>query len=442
MASTSGIFTIELYAFPNKTWVYDTGYSTHISNTLQGLRGSKKLKHGALSLYMGNGMRVAIEVIGSFDLILPSGLIIILDNCHFAPTVTKGVVSIPHLVKNCYIHTFMNYGYALESVARILNMVPTKKVERMSYEIWHGKAPKLSYLRSIRITQAPNRYGFYVDDEEHELGDLNEPPNYKATLSDPEYKKWLEAMTTEMQSMKDNQAWILVELPSNGQTVGSKWLLKKKTDMDGNVHTFKAHIRAIRILLAIAAFYNYRIWQMDVKTAFLNGHLGEDVYMVQPEGFVDLIDPNKVYLGEAAYILGIKIMRDRSKRLISLSQSAYLEKNLKIVRMKNSKKGYTLMMEKPNYRKSQGARKPKAEYIAVAEASMEAVWIRKFINGLGDVVPSNKRPIKMLCDNEPIMAIANDPDDNIVDPFTKPMLFNKHYERDMAIGIVPTSSIM
>ncbi|GJZ11821.1 putative retrotransposon ty1-copia subclass protein, partial [Tanacetum coccineum] len=102
-----------------------------------------------------------------------------------------------------------------------------------------------------------------------------------------------------MQSMKDNQVWVLVDLPPNGRTIGSKWLFKKKTDMDGNVHTFKTHlvakgytqtysvdygetfspvtdIRAIRILLAIAAFYDYEIWQMDVKTAFLNGHLREE----------------------------------------------------------------------------------------------------------------------------------------------------------------------
>ncbi|GKC23202.1 hypothetical protein Tco_1025352 [Tanacetum coccineum] len=76
MASTSGIFTIELYDFPNNTWVYDTGCRTHICNTSQGLRESRKLKHGALSMYIGNGMRAAVEAIRSFDLILPSGLII------------------------------------------------------------------------------------------------------------------------------------------------------------------------------------------------------------------------------------------------------------------------------------------------------------------------------------------------------------------------------
>ncbi|GJZ05539.1 zinc finger, CCHC-type containing protein [Tanacetum coccineum] len=90
IASTSGIFTIELYAFSNKTWVYDTSCGTHICNASQGLRESRKLKHGALSLYVGNGMRVAVEAIGSFDLILPSGLIIVLDNCHFAPSITWG----------------------------------------------------------------------------------------------------------------------------------------------------------------------------------------------------------------------------------------------------------------------------------------------------------------------------------------------------------------
>ncbi|GJX87807.1 hypothetical protein Tco_0339821 [Tanacetum coccineum] len=49
-----------------------------------------------------------------------------------------------------------------------------------------------------------------------------------------------------------------------------------------------------------------------------------------------------------------------------------------------------------------------AKFIAIAEASMEAVWMSKFINRLGDVVPSNKRPMEMLCDNKPAIAIAND----------------------------------
>ncbi|GKF71034.1 retrotransposon protein, putative, ty1-copia subclass [Tanacetum coccineum] len=150
----------------------------------------------------------------------------------------------------------------------------------------------------------------YIDAGEHELGDLGEPANYKATLLDFESDKWLNAMNVEMQSMKDNGVWDLVDLPPNEKIVGIKWLFKKKTDMDGAVHTYKAHlvakgytqtpridyeetfspvadIRAIMILIAITAFYDYEIWQMDVKTAFLNGYLSEEVYIEQPEGFVN-----------------------------------------------------------------------------------------------------------------------------------------------------------
>ncbi|GKD81623.1 retrotransposon protein, putative, ty1-copia subclass, partial [Tanacetum coccineum] len=55
-----------------------------------------------------------------------------------------------------------------------------------------------------------------------------------------------------------------------------------------------ADIRAIRILISIAAYYDYEICQIDIKTAFLNSYLDEDIYMVQPEGFVHLNHPRKV----------------------------------------------------------------------------------------------------------------------------------------------------
>nr|GFA85711.1 uncharacterized mitochondrial protein AtMg00820-like [Tanacetum cinerariifolium] len=58
--------------------------------------------------------------------------------------------------------------------------------------------------------------------------------SYNAKGKDPESNKWLDAMNAKMQSMKDNQVWRLVDLPPNDKTIGSKWLFKKKTDMDGN----------------------------------------------------------------------------------------------------------------------------------------------------------------------------------------------------------------
>ncbi|GJW50538.1 zinc finger, CCHC-type containing protein, partial [Tanacetum coccineum] len=234
---TSGIFTIELYAFPNKTWEYDMGYGTPICNTSQGLRESRKLKHGALSLYMGNGMRAEVEAIRSFDLILPSGLMIVLDNCHYAPTVTRGVVSIPRLVKNGYTRTFTNYGISVsKDNVFYFNAIPRDGYpkETIGYYFYYPLENKIfvsqnaeffensltlqeasgshgllearvPIRRFARIPQALDRYDFYVDVEDYELGDLKEPPNYKAALSDPQSDKWLEAMNTKLQSMKDNQ---------------------------------------------------------------------------------------------------------------------------------------------------------------------------------------------------------------------------------------------
>ncbi|GJV45772.1 retrotransposon protein, putative, ty1-copia subclass [Tanacetum coccineum] len=69
----------------------------------EGLRGARKLEQGALYLYVGNGVRAQVEAIGSFDLVLPNDLVICLDNCHYAPTITRGVVSVSRLVDNGFI---------------------------------------------------------------------------------------------------------------------------------------------------------------------------------------------------------------------------------------------------------------------------------------------------------------------------------------------------
>nr|GEV12448.1 zinc finger, CCHC-type [Tanacetum cinerariifolium] len=169
-----------------------SGYGTHMYNTAQGHRRSRKLKHRALSLYVGNGMRVAMEAIGSFDLILLGGLNIILDNCHYAPSITMGVVLLYHLVEYGYIHTFMNYDL---EIIQEENTQPSKNTSEQNNKVVHNDVDRYSEIvpicRSNKIAQAPDRYGFYVDAEEHELGDLNEPSNYKARLLDPESDKWV-----------------------------------------------------------------------------------------------------------------------------------------------------------------------------------------------------------------------------------------------------------
>ena len=83
-------------------------------------------------------------------------------------------------------------------------------------------------------------------------------------------------------------------------------------------------LKSMRILLAIAAYYDYEIWQMDVKTLFLNGNLIEDVYMTQPEGFINSGNSHKVCkIQRSIYGLnkhlevGIFVLMKQSKSLIS-----------------------------------------------------------------------------------------------------------------------------
>ncbi|GJZ66294.1 retrotransposon protein, putative, ty1-copia subclass [Tanacetum coccineum] len=102
------IFIIELYTFPNKSLVYDTGCGTHICNTTQGLRACRKLKPGALSLYVGNGQCAEVEAIGSYHLSLPSGLVIVLNNCHYAPSITRGIILVSRLYDDGYVNRFMD----------------------------------------------------------------------------------------------------------------------------------------------------------------------------------------------------------------------------------------------------------------------------------------------------------------------------------------------
>ncbi|GJX23461.1 retrotransposon protein, putative, ty1-copia subclass [Tanacetum coccineum] len=244
-------------------------------------------------------------------------------------------------------------------------------------------------------------------------------------------------------------------------------------------------------------------------------------------------------LGEAAFILGIKIYRDRSKRLIGLSQNAYMDTILKRYKMDNSKRGHIPMQERLDLNKSQGAQTPKEvnrmknvpyasavgsimyavrctrpdvafaqnltsrfqqnpgelhwtavknilkylrntkdmflvyggnpeaelrvdcycnagfetdiddmkslteylNYIAASEAEMEAVWIRKFISGLG-IVPTINELIKMFCDDSAALLIALLIANNLSYPFTKALPKGKLTQHARSMGLRLASSFM
>ncbi len=152
--------------------------------------------------------------------------------------------------------------------------------------------------RSSRVSHPPDRYlGILEEDTEKMFleGDRDhtqDPKTYDEAIFDINSEKWLEAMKSELDSMHSNQVCTLVD-PSEGIVpIGCKWIYKRKIGSDGKVETYKAKLvakgysqregidyqetfspaamlKSIRTLLAIAAFHDYEIWQMDVKTAFL-----------------------------------------------------------------------------------------------------------------------------------------------------------------------------
>ncbi|GJW99868.1 retrovirus-related pol polyprotein from transposon TNT 1-94 [Tanacetum coccineum] len=137
----------------------------------------------------------------------------------------------------------------------------------------------------------------------------NEPTSYREAVTSSEGQQWREAIKSKIESILQNHTWELVELPPGYKPLGYKWIFKKKMKVDGTIDKYKARlvikgyrqregldyfdtyspvtrITSIRMILAIAALRNLEIHQMDVKTAFLNGDLEEEIYMNQPEGFI------------------------------------------------------------------------------------------------------------------------------------------------------------
>ncbi|GKF57089.1 hypothetical protein Tco_0170626, partial [Tanacetum coccineum] len=130
------------------------------------------------------------------------------------------------LEKNLLSQTVNGRAKELEEI-QDKDTPPSKNTSEIPIEVEGFEPPQEEVVpirRSARTHRAPNRLCLNVEVEEHSLRDLNEPNNYKATLLDLDYDKWVDAMDAKMQSIKDNQVWCLVDLPPNCKTVGSKWL--------------------------------------------------------------------------------------------------------------------------------------------------------------------------------------------------------------------------
>ena len=295
--------------------------------------------------------------------------------------------------------------------------------------------PENLLRRSSRSKRPTNfdDYVTYLTEAEMDAGKFTDPTSYNEAINSDQSSEWSKAMIEELDSMKKNDVWDLVELPNGVKPVGCKWVFKTKLDPNGNIERYKARLVAkgytqkegidyqetfspvsrkdsLRIVMALVAHFDLELHQMDVKTAFLNGNVDEEVFMKQPEGFkskgqehlvcklkksiyglkqasrqwylklhqvlksegfiknqvdqcaylkmsgsnftilvlyvddillasnsLDMLHESKRLLsrnfdmkdlGEASYVIGIEIHRDRVNGILGLSQKAYIERVL------------------------------------------------------------------------------------------------------------------
>ncbi|KAI3796687.1 hypothetical protein L1987_39366 [Smallanthus sonchifolius] len=346
----------------------------------------------------------------------------------------------------CYFIGYPDHskGYRFYYPSHVTRIVETKHVkfledfknEGTSNDRHEDNAEPNNQLRRSSRSKMPTNFDdfvTYLTEVEMDAGKFTDPTSYHEAISSDQSSEWNKAMIDELNSMKKNDVWDLVELPNGAKPVGCKWVYKTKLDPNGNIERYKARLVAkgfthkegidyqetfspvsrkdsLRIVMALVAHFDLELHQMDVKTAFLNGDLNEDVFMKQPEGFqpegqehlvcklkksiyglkqasrqwylkfdevmkkqsflknqvdqctylkmsgsnfsilvlyvddillasngLDMLHESKRLLshnfdmkdlGEASYVIGIEIHRDRSKGILGLSQKAYIERVL------------------------------------------------------------------------------------------------------------------
>ncbi|CAN6459492.1 unnamed protein product [Victoria cruziana] len=183
--------------------------------------------------------------------------------------------------------------------------------------------------KSHRVTKPPNRFISYDSfSPRHRdclitIHSFQEPSSFSEAKNDP---NWVFAMNEEICALNDKHTWEIVDLPSGKKTIGCRWIFKIKTKSDGTLERYKARLVAkgysqeygidyeetfapvarmtsVRTLISVASISKWPIFQMDVKNAFLNGNLKEEVFMDAPPG---LSIPNGKVLRLKKALYGLK----------------------------------------------------------------------------------------------------------------------------------------
>nr|GFB03331.1 hypothetical protein [Tanacetum cinerariifolium] len=255
--------------------------------------------------------------------------------------------------------------------------------EEDDLEIDEPQSEIVPIRRSTRTRHAPDHMCLCIDAEEHELGDL------------------------------DNEVWVLVELPPNGKTVGSKWFFKKKTDMDGVVHTYKAHLVAKGYTqtpgISYEEAFSLRYCMENSKRGSIP--MQEKLMLSKSQCASTPAELKRMQNVPYASAVGFIMYAMRCTRPdVAFAQNT----------------GYVFILNggavdwKSTKKSIFATSSAEAEYIAAFDASKEAVWVRKFISGLEKVHTA----------------------DNLADPFTKALAFPKHSEHTWNIRMLPASSLV
>ena len=177
---------------------------------------------------------------------------------------------------------------------------PTGNIQEDSSESSNEKTPRFRSLQELyEVTENQNDISLMCL-----FGDC-EPLSYQEAVRS---KKWRDAMDEEINSITKNDTWELATLPQGYKPIGVKWVYKEKKNAKGEVERYKARLVAkgysqregidydevfapvarletVRLIISLAAQNKWKIHQMDVKSAFLNGFLEEEVYIEQPLGY-------------------------------------------------------------------------------------------------------------------------------------------------------------